>query len=72
MSLKDKILTNDTSRKMIEYISPIYDSAHIGLWLHEVIGREYHELKQIVADLPGELNPETATDLLPFWEQRYD
>lgn len=56
---------------MLSRVSPIYDNSYVGLWLFEVIGREYDALWDIIRELPQQLSPNSATWLLPFWEERY-
>jgi len=69
--LSKRILTNDLSRRMVKMVSPIYQESYIGLWLFEVIGREYEDMRQIVDEYMAQLNPETATWGLELWERRY-
>lgn len=69
--LKDTILTNVTSRRMVANVSPIYDNSYIGLWVFEAMGREYEEAWELTNTLPDQLFPETATWGLVLWEQRY-
>ena len=69
--LSDRILTTDTGRKMLEQVSPIYENSYIGLWMLEVIGREYENLWELVRTLPAQLFPETADWGLELWEKRY-
>ncbi len=71
MSLKETILTTDMARNMVAQVSPVYENSYVGLWLHEVIGREYAELKEIIDTLPLQLSPETATWAIELWEKRY-
>ena len=71
MSKREEILTTAAADKMLGMISPIYDESYVGLWIMEVIGREYQRLADVVSELPEQMQPETATWLLEFWEQRY-
>lgn len=71
MSKRDEILTTQAADKMLGMISPIYDESYVGLWIMEVIGREYQRLADVVSELPDQMQPETATWLLELWEQRY-
>jgi Uncharacterized protein conserved in bacteria len=69
--LRGKILTNDTARKMETYVSPIYGNSYVGLWMLEVIGREYDEPWDIIRTFPNQLTPASATWSIELWEQRY-
>ena len=68
---RDAILTSETARKMETYVSPIYASSYVGLWMLEVIGREYESLWELIGTFPQQLSPVTATWAIELWEQRY-
>lgn len=70
-TLKDIILQSRTGRRMIEWVSPIYDDSYVGLWMFEAIGREYDKLWDIVDTLPDQLFPQTVTWAIELWERRY-
>jgi len=70
-TLKDKILKSPEGRRMVSMVSPIYDKSYVGLWLFEVIGREFDGLKDIIESLPEQITPQTATWLFDFWEREY-
>ena len=38
--LMEQILTSESAKQMIDYVSPIYGKSRIGLWLFQVIGLE--------------------------------
>lgn len=69
--LRDIIITSETADRMLNETTPIYDNSKIGLYMFEAMGREYDSVRAIVEDLPNQLNPETATWLLPLWERRF-
>lgn len=69
--LSEEILTTDTGRKMLEQVSPIYETSYIGLWMLEVIGQEYENLWELIRTLPAQLSPQTADWGLELWEKRY-
>ena len=71
MSRRDDIIKSASAARMLETVSPIYDDSHVGLWLFEVIGREYDGIWDIIKSLPEQLFPETATWGLELWERRY-
>ena len=41
--LMEQILTSESAKQMIDYVSPIYGKSRIGLWLFQVIGLEIDE-----------------------------
>lgn len=69
--LRDIILTNDAARRMLNRVSPIYEDSFVGLWLYEIMGREFQAIWDTMDDFPNQFYPETATWSLPYWEQRY-
>lgn len=69
--LAEKILTSDSARQMYNNVSPIYGNSYVGLWMFQVIGLELDRMMSYFEDIPNQLNPATATWLLPAWEERY-
>lgn len=69
--LAEEILTSDCARQMYNYVSPIYGESYVGLWMFQVIGLELDRMMSYFEDIPNQLNPATATWLLPAWEKRY-
>ena len=69
--LAEKILTSDSARQMYNNVSPIYGNSYVGLWMFQVIGLELDRMMGYFEDIPNQLNPATATWLLPAWEERY-
>ena len=45
--LMEQILTSESAKQMIDYVSPIYGKSRIGLWLFQVIGLEIDDVKTI-------------------------
>ena len=70
-TLREIIITSETANRMLSETTPIYDNSLIALYMFEAMGREFDDVAQIVAELPRQLNPETATWLLPLWERRF-
>jgi hypothetical protein len=66
-----KILTSNAAKRMIDYVSPIYDQSYIGLWLFNVIGIELDELSKFCEELYDQAHIDTATWSLPMWEKEY-
>lgn len=69
--LMQKILTSNAAKRMIDYVSPIYDQSYIGLWLFNVIGIELDELNKFCEELYDQAHIDTATWSLPMWEKEY-
>jgi hypothetical protein len=49
-----------------------YDRSRIGLWLFEVMGREYDEMADWAQELRKEAHPQTCTWSIGIWEFIYD
>jgi hypothetical protein len=71
IELQERILTTETSKRMLKMVSPIYDNSYVGLWLIETIGREYEGLWGIINSFPLQLAPDTVTWAIELWEKRY-
>ena len=69
--LMRSILTNKTSQKIIDYVSPIYGNSYVGLWLFQAIGTALSEVRTIAEQLRYETNPASADLLLDYWEKEY-
>lgn len=48
-----------------------YDNSYIGLWMYEVIGREWDEMRKWAEGLKDEINPQTCTWSIGIWEWVY-
>ncbi|MCI8336640.1 MAG: DUF2313 domain-containing protein [Peptococcaceae bacterium] len=69
--LAKKIVQSDTGRKILGYVSPIYENGPIGLWLFQVIGSELDELKGWITEIAVQAYPQTVTWSIDIWEQQY-
>lgn len=69
--LMRSILTNETAKKIIDYVSPIYGNSYVGLWLFQAIGTVLEEICTIAEQLRYETNPASADLLLSYWEREY-
>lgn len=64
--------TSDSAKKMLSYVSDgFYDKSYVGKWIYQVMGIEYDMALEIVADLPAQFFPETATWGLMFHEIKW-
>lgn len=70
-TLQESILTSETGQRMMSRVTPIYSDSYVGLWIYEVMGREFDRVWHIVNTLSAQLFPETATWGLELWERRY-
>lgn len=48
-----------------------YDRSYIGLWLYEVIGREWDEMAAWAGGMKTEIHPQTCTWSIAIWEWVY-
>lgn len=66
------ILTNEKAQEIIDYVSQVYGSSYVGLWLFQAIGTVLGQVCDISSELRYETSPATATTLLPYWERDYN
>lgn len=66
-----EILTNRKAQEIIDYVSQIYGSSYVGLWIFEAIGTVLDEAFTLSEDLMADTNPATSTLLLAYWEKAY-
>lgn len=69
--MAEKILTSDEARQMYNMVSPIYGESYVALSIFQALGKALDKVKGYIEDVPNQLNPEKATWLLPWWEERY-
>lgn len=62
---------NETAKRFLTMVSPIYDESFVGKWLYEVMGIELGAAVDLIRGLVNEAFPETATWTLPYWEEMY-
>lgn len=67
----EKILTSPAAKKGIHYITPIYQDAYVALWLMQAIGTQTDLIVQWIEEYKEQILPQTATWLLPYWEEEY-
>lgn len=70
-TMMDAILTNEKAQEIIDYVSQIYGSSYVGLWMFQAIGTILGQISDISEELMSETNPETANLLLDYWEASY-
>lgn len=69
--LMREILKSPMAQKMIQQITPRYGKAYVFLWLMQVTGAEWDDLKKWVDEIRLQVIPQTATWSLEYWEQQY-
>lgn len=69
--LAESILKSDEAKKIYNMVSPIYGNSYVALKIFQAQGKELDRAKELAEDVSRQLNPETATWLLPLWEERY-
>lgn len=70
--LMREILTNEKAQEIIDYVSQVYGSSYVGLWLFQAIGTVLGQVCDISSELRYETSPATSTMLLSYWEQEYN
>lgn len=70
--LMKEILTNEKAQEIIDYVSQVYGSSYVGLWIFQAIGTVLGQVSDIASELCHETSPATATILLPYWERDYN
>ena len=70
--LVTSIITSPTARRMLNMVTDdFYSRSFIGLWMFEVIGREYDDMAKWSRDLKLEIFPQTCTWSIAIWEWVY-
>ena len=69
--LAESILKSDEAKRIYNMVSPIYGESYVALKIFQAQGKELDRVKALAEDVSRQLNPETATWLLPEWEKRY-
>lgn len=75
MSKPDLVRQIITSREAKKFLSMVtkdfYNDSYLGLWIFEVIGREWDEMRAWAEGLKNEINPQTCTWSIAIWEWVY-
>ncbi|MDO4280795.1 MAG: DUF2313 domain-containing protein [Peptococcaceae bacterium] len=69
--LMQRILTDTTAQRIIDYVSPIYGQSEVALWIYEAIGKALSGAVEIAEALKGEGVASASTLLLKAWERYY-
>lgn len=65
------ILTSETAREIIDWVSQLYGDSYVGLWVFQVLGLVLGEVRAMTEQLRKEVQPVTAEQLLDLWEESY-
>ena len=67
-----QIITSQEARDFLQMVTKdFYNDSYIGLWIFEVIGREWDEMRAWAEGLVYEINPQTCTWSIAIWEWVY-
>lgn len=66
-----KILKSPEAKAIVQRLSPVYGEAYTALWIFEILGREWDDLGRYSDEMLLQVVPQTATWLIPYWEDTY-
>lgn len=70
--LLEGIIRSPSAKTFLRMVTKgFYDNSYIGLWMYEVIGREWDEMRKWAEGLKDEINPQTCTWSIGIWEWVY-
>lgn len=69
--LMDEILQSETAQRTITYVSPIYGSSYVMLWIFEVIGEELDDINTRSGEIADQAFPQLATWGINYLEDQY-
>lgn len=68
----ERIIRSPSAETFLRMVTKgFYDNSYIGLWMYEVIGREWDEMREWAEGLKDEINPQTCTWSIGIWEWVY-
>lgn len=68
----DSIVNSPSAKTFLRMVTKgFYDNSYIGLWMYEVIGREWDEMREWAEGLKNEIHPQTCTWSIGIWEWVY-
>ena len=68
----DGIIRSPSAETFLRMVTKgFYDNSYTGLWMYEVIGREWDEMRKWAEGLKDEINPQTCTWSIGIWEWVY-
>lgn len=71
--MMQEILTSSEAQKIIDFISPVYGNAYVGLFLFQAIGSALDSVDQFPEKMKDQLAIQSVTDewALEYWEDQY-
>lgn len=69
--LMKSILTSETAKRIIDWVSPIYGNSYVCLWIFQAIGLVWDDVDRIASQLRYETTPCTTDLLLEYWERQH-
>lgn len=68
----DNIITSQEAEAFLQMVTKgFYSNSFMGLWIYEVIGREWDEMRAWAEGMKEEIHPQTCTWSIPIWEWVY-
>lgn len=68
----DNIIQSPEAETFLRMVTKgFYSNSYIGLWMYEVIGREWDEMREWAEGLRQEIHPQTCTWSIAIWEWVY-
>ena len=71
--MMQEILTSPEAQKIIDFISPVYGNAYVGLFLFQAIGSALDSVDQFPEKMKDQLAIQSVTDVgaLDYWEDQF-
>ena len=68
----DTIIKSPEAKMFLRMVTKdFYNNSYLGLWMYEVIGREWDEMREWAEELKAEIYPQTCTWSIDIWEWIY-
>lgn len=69
LDLEQQIITSEEAEAFLQMVTKgFYSQSYAGLWIYEVIGREWDEMRAWAEGMKNEINPQTCTWSIAIWE----
>lgn len=69
--LMEEILTSESARKIVDYVSPIYGNSKIALMLFQTLGLQIDDINKTCYELYDQIFINRATWTISYWEKEY-
>ncbi len=64
-------LTNQTGKRMLSWVAPIYGNSLVMKIIYQAIGMEWESVESMIVDIKAQFSPYTATWSLGWWEDEW-